>query len=83
MIALRAHAIMRQLDALDADAGMAFVADIAPAARAVMRVNVVREAGGRPLLWHGGRATDVAGKSGRRIAQMCRAWLMFLARKVV
>src|SRR5690348_705268 len=65
MVPLRAHAVMRQLDTLDADAGMALVADVATAARAVMRVNVVREAGGRPLLWHRRRAANIAGEAGR------------------
>jgi hypothetical protein len=83
VVSLRAHAIMRQFDTFNADTGMAFVADIAPAARAGMWVDVVREARGRPLLWHCGCATDVAREAGRRIAQMCRAWLMFVARKVV
>src|SRR5262245_56699865 len=54
VVPLRAHAVVRQLDALDTDAGMELVADIATAARAVMRVDIVREAGGRPLLWHCG-----------------------------
>ena len=45
MVTLRTQTIMRQLDALEADLGMPRVADIAAAARAVMWVNIVREAG--------------------------------------
>lgn len=83
MVPLRTQAIVRQLHALDADFCMALVADVATAARALMRVDVVGEAGGRPLLWQRWCATDVAGEAYCLFSQMRGAWLMFVAREVV
>lgn len=74
---------MRQLDALDANFSMARVADVAPATRAIMWVNIVREAGSRPLPWQRWLAADVACEANRLGAQPSGAGFMLSAREMV